>query len=62
MDIFLDPMETELLMSILEHRLEELHREIHHTDSRPFKAKLKVDESLMLGVLGKLKMPAPMGI
>jgi hypothetical protein len=62
MDIFLDPKETELLMSILEHRLEELHREIHHTDSRTFKTKLKGDEALMQGILGKLTMPALMGI
>lgn len=62
MDLYLEARETELLMGILERYLEELQREIHHTDSRSFKAGLKSDEALMRGVLGKLKTPAAMGI
>jgi len=62
MDVYLDSKETELLLRMLEHRLEELRREIHHTDSRSFKTGLKADEALMERVLGKLKVPAAMGI
>ncbi len=62
MDVYLDTKEAELLMGILEHRLEDLRREIHHTDSRSFKAGLKADEVLLEGILGKLKAPMAMGI
>jgi hypothetical protein len=62
MDVYLDTKEMDLLMGILQHRLEDLRHEIHHTDNRAFKAKLKADEVLMEGVLGKLKVPAAMGI
>ncbi|WP_291272043.1 hypothetical protein [Geothrix sp.] len=62
MDVYLDPKETELVMGLLEHRLEGLQREIHHTDSRSFKAELKAEEALAQEVLAKLKTPAAMGI
>jgi len=62
MDVDLDTKEMELLMGILEHRLEDLRREIHHTDSRAFKAELKTNEAILKGVLTKLKTPAAMGI
>ncbi|MDP1831315.1 MAG: hypothetical protein Q8K67_04600 [Geothrix sp.] len=62
MDVNLDAKEMELLMRVLERYLEDLHREIHHTDSRHFKAGLRVDEALMQSVLGKLRAPAAMGI
>jgi len=62
MDLYLDAKQTELLTSVLERHLEELRREIHHTDSRSFRAGLKADESLLQGLLDKLKAPAPMGI
>jgi hypothetical protein len=62
MDVYLDTKEMELLMGILDHRLEDLHHEIHHTDSRAFKAELKTDEALIKGVLQKLRTPAAMGI
>jgi hypothetical protein len=62
MDLYLDTRETELLMRLLEHRLEELRREIHHTDRAAFKAGLKADETLLITILGKLRAPAAMGI
>ena len=62
MDVYLDTKEMELLQRILGRYLEDLQREINHTDSRHFKAGLKVDEALMQGILGKLKSPAAMGI
>ncbi|HJV48509.1 MAG TPA: hypothetical protein VJ549_04455 [Geothrix sp.] len=62
MDVYLDTKEMDLLMGLLEHRLEDLRREIHHTDSRAFKAELKTDETILKGVLTKLKTPAAMGI
>jgi hypothetical protein len=62
MDVFLDTKEMDLLMNVLEHRLEDLRREIHHTDSRAFKAELREDETLIKNMLVKLKTPAAMGI
>lgn len=62
MDLYLDARETQLLTGLLERDLEELRREIHHTDTRSFKAELKADEALMQGILGKLKTPMAMGI
>lgn len=62
MDVYLDAKEMHLLTGILEHRLEDLRREIHHTDSRPFKAQLKADEAVMETILNKLKTPAAMGM
>jgi hypothetical protein len=62
MDVYLDSKEMDLLMSLLTHRLEDLHREIHHTDSRSFKAELKADEGTLMGILTKLKTPAAIGI
>ena len=62
MDLYLDARETELLLRILEHRLEDIRREIHHTDHAHFKAGLKADQEVMQHILTKLKMPAAMGI
>lgn len=62
MDVFFETKEMDLLMGLLEHRLEDLHREIHHTDSRAFRAKLREDEIVLHGILRKLKVPAAMGI
>lgn len=62
MDLYLDTKETELLMGLLERSLEGLHREIHHTDSRSFKADLRAEEALAQGILAKLKTPSAMGI
>jgi len=62
MDVYLDIKELELLMGLLEHRLEALHHEIHHTDTRSFKTDLKKEEALANSLLAKLKMPAAMGI
>jgi hypothetical protein len=62
MEVHFDTRETDLLMGILEHRLEDLRREIHHTDSRAFKAALKDDEALLEGLQVKLRAPADIGI
>jgi hypothetical protein len=62
MDLCLDLKETELLTRLLERRLEDLQREIHHTDRAAFKAVLKSDEALLRGILGRLKTPVAMGI
>jgi len=62
MDFDLTSRESELLLRLLEYRLGELRREIHHTDSRAFKAGLKADEALIEGLLAKLKTPAAMGM
>ncbi len=62
MDLYLDCKESELLHRLLAHRLEELRREIHHTDRRAFKAELKTEETLLEHVLAKVKAPAAIGI
>jgi hypothetical protein len=62
MELYLDAKETELLMRLLDRSLEDIQREINHTDHAAFKAGLKVDQSLMQGILAKLKAPAAMGI
>jgi hypothetical protein len=62
MDLYLNAKETELLNGLLERYLEDLRREIHHTDRASFKAALKSDEALMRNLLEKLKTPAAMGI
>lgn len=62
MDLYLNTKEAELVQRVLAHRLEDLRREIHHTDSRSFRADLKAEESLLYALLDKLKAPAVMGI
>ncbi|MEI6592972.1 MAG: hypothetical protein WCL47_07005 [Holophagaceae bacterium] len=62
MDLYLDAKEATLVQRILVHRLEDLRREIHHTDSRSFRADLKAEESLLYALLDKLKVPSAMGI
>lgn len=62
MDVYLDTKEMDLLMGLLQQRLDDLHREIHHTDSRAFKAALREDEAILQGLQVKLKTPAAMGI
>jgi len=62
MELDLDAKEMELLTRTLEHRLEDLQREIHHTDRAAFKAILKADEATIRTLLGKLKAPIAMGM
>ncbi|HEX4845705.1 MAG TPA: hypothetical protein VFV26_05760 [Geothrix sp.] len=62
MDLYLDARETELLTGLLERRLEDLRREINHTDRAAFKAALKADEALLGSLLARVKAPAEMGI
>ena len=49
-------------MDLMARRLEALRREIHHTDSRAFRAALKEDETLIESLQVKLKAPADIGI
>jgi len=62
MDLYLDAKEMELLTGLLQRRLDDLRREIHHTDSRAFREALRSDEALIGGLLDKVKTPAAMGI
>jgi hypothetical protein len=62
MDLYMGTKETELLTRLLERYLEDIRREINHTDRAVFKAALKSDEALMRDLLEKLKTPAAMGI
>ena len=62
MDLYLNAKEMELLTGLLERRLDDLRREIHHTDSRAFREALKADEALLGGLLEKVKTPSAMGI
>jgi len=62
LDLYLNTKETELLTRLLDRYLEDIRREIHHTDRASFKAALKADEALMRDLLGKLKVPTAMGI
>ena len=62
MDLYLDAKESELLTGLLERYLEDIRREIHHTDRAQFKAALKSDEALMRNLLERMKAHAPMGI
>jgi len=62
MDLHLDPRERELLMELLERRIEGLQHEIHHTDHRSFKTDLKAEETLAKSLLAKLRLPVPASI
>lgn len=62
MELYLDARDTELLMDLVERRLEDLRREIHHTDRAAFRDRLKAEESRLRTLLAKLKTPAEMGI
>jgi hypothetical protein len=62
MDLYLDAKEAELVQRVLAHVLEDLHREINHTDRRAFKAELKAEEALLQRILDKVKQPAAIGI
>ena len=62
MDLYLDIKETELLARLLDRYLEDIRREINHTDRASFKAVLKSDEALMQNLLIRLKTPAALGI
>jgi hypothetical protein len=62
MDLYLDAKETELLTGLLQRCLDDLRREIHHTDTRAFKEALRADEALLSGLLEKVKTYTVMGI
>ena len=62
LDLYLNTKETELLTRLLDRYLEDIRREIHHTDRAQFKAALKSDEVLMRNLLQRLRVPVPMGI
>ncbi len=62
MDLYLDHKETELLTRLLDRYLEDIRREINHTDRASFKVALKSDESLMQNILTRLKTPVALGM
>ena len=62
MDLYLDAKETELLTGLVERYLEDLRREIHHTDRAALRAALKTDEALMRRILARLRTPVAIGI
>jgi len=62
MELDLDAKEMELLTRTLERRLDDIQREIHHTDRAAFKAMLKADEATLRALLGRLKAPIAMGM
>lgn len=62
MELYLDSRDTELMTDLLERRLQDLRREIHHTDTAAFRDRLKDEEARLQALLAKLKAPAEMGI
>lgn len=62
MDLVLDKKEIDLLRRVLEHTLEELRREIHHTDSRAFRSGLRAEETALHRLLDRLKDHAVVGL
>lgn len=62
MELDLDAKEMEFLTRTLQHRLDDLQREISHTDRAAFKTILKADEMTLRALLAKLKSPIAMGI
>jgi hypothetical protein len=50
--------ERELLVELLQHELEELHVEIHHTQVTSAKEELKVRREILRGLLERLQ-PVP---
>lgn len=55
MSIELSPEERTLLVEILDESLRNLKEEIYHTDSFDYKEALKARESLLLGLLERLR-------
>lgn len=54
MHLDLDPSETRTLEDLVSRRLEELQRELHHTDSRAFRTRLKAESDMLEGLLHRL--------
>lgn len=53
--IELSDEERTQLHEVLVLRLHDLRREIHHTDQRDFKTRLRREEELLFGLLSKLE-------
>ena len=51
--------ECTVLRNLLELKLRDLQHEIHHTDSREFKAGLRLQEDVVRRLLGRLGAEAP---
>ena len=51
--------ECTVLRHLLELKLRDLQHEIHHTDSREFKAGLRLQEDVVRRLLGRLGAEAP---
>ena len=62
MDLVLDAKEMELLRRVLQHTLEDLRREIHHTDSRAFRSGLRSEETAIHRLLDRMKDHAVVGL
>ncbi len=54
MELTLTAPEAEYLEALLKETLSRLRMEVSHTHDRRFKEKLKADEALVEGVLGKV--------
>jgi hypothetical protein len=55
MELILSDEEQEFLFNILEHRQQELLKEIAHTDRREFKQELRKNEQLLDRLIGRLR-------
>lgn len=60
-NIELDDTERNLLLSILNERLEALREEVQHTDTRAYKNELKVDRTALQRLADKIRMGSGMG-
>lgn len=54
MHLDLDPREARALEDLVSRRLEDIQRELHHTDSRAFRTKLKTEADRLEVLLGRL--------
>lgn len=54
MHLDLDPREVRTLEDLVSRRLEDIQRELHHTDSRAFRTKLKAESERLEDLLGRL--------
>ena len=58
MQIELTTTEQQFLLELLEHKFQELQREIHRTDHHEYKALLKRKEALCEALIGKTSVRA----
>ena len=58
MQINLSAAECNLLLEVLQSYRSDLFSEIHRTDSAAYKNELKEEETLLDGIIGKLRNPS----